>query len=145
MPEAITKYALNSTLGTNEFQPLDQMIVGQKMFVASDTPIVVINRRYTHSEEPVTFAEFSPKINGTLKLTCWISNARFRILEDETTIDTASASEKDVYETVFNISKNKKYSFKLSGISGTGEIGDFKLSGDIVDSNWFEFEEFIMP
>ena len=27
MPEAITKYAINSTLGTNKFKPLDQLLL----------------------------------------------------------------------------------------------------------------------
>lgn len=63
MPEAITKYAINSTLGTSDFKPLDQIIIGQKVFVASNEPIA---RAYTENDEKYYY--FIPSINGVARV-----------------------------------------------------------------------------
>ena len=36
MPEAITKYAINSSLGRNDFVPLDVLIKGYRHLISSD-------------------------------------------------------------------------------------------------------------
>lgn len=41
------KYALNSTLGTDKFKPLDEIILGTKSLLASDNLYSLINRSYS--------------------------------------------------------------------------------------------------
>lgn len=150
MPEAITKYAVNSTLGTDEFQPLDQMIVGQKMFVASDTPIAVGKNIKKVTEDYVVFAKFAPRIGGTLKVSFFLDSSGyqnvtgyFRIQEDGITVFSVDDDESNDFEITINISAKKTYEFSCAASpSDSVTVKNFKISGDIVDSNWFEFENY---
>lgn len=58
------KYALNSTLGTDEFKPLDKLIVGEKLFCSSDTVIAQIYSKLS----PSVNNYFIPKINGIVTI-----------------------------------------------------------------------------
>lgn len=71
MPEAITKYAINSTLGTEDFEPLDVMMMSQKTMVASDnllydvlTSSITSNSSYPKREKNL----FKVKSGGSFKL-----------------------------------------------------------------------------
>ena len=152
MPEAITKYAVNSTLGTDKFQPLDQMIVGQKMFVASGTPIAIKSICRVTSPTPVTIAKFIPQLDGTIQFSCTLEadaysspRAYLSIQEDGTKIfSSVSTGSITNVETILNIQKNKTYSFLLytDSTATMATLDNFKLSGDIVDNNWFTFENY---
>ena len=64
MPEAITKYAVNSTLGTDDFMPLDQIIVNQVKIAPSDNVKLII-REYssTNREDYRTYKSPTYKMN----------------------------------------------------------------------------------
>ena len=64
------KYALNSTLGTEKFKPLDNLILNNRMFVANSDFVVKnfnVNNGAIH-DDVETFAQFKSEIGGTLYL-----------------------------------------------------------------------------
>lgn len=61
------KHALNSTLGTEEFQPLDQIIKGQKILIANDNVIAVISNSLVNGNA-IYPTIFTPKINGVIRI-----------------------------------------------------------------------------
>ena len=150
MPEAITKYAVNSTLGTDKFQPLDQMIVGQKMFVASDTPIFAGKDVFTNVNDYTTFLSFTPELDGTLKISLFLDSSGdsspkgyFRILENGITVFIITDKDSNNVETMINISAKKTYKFECKASASCAVIiNEFKICGSIVDSNWFEVESY---
>ena len=151
MPEAITKYALNSTLGTDEFQPLDKMIVGQKMFVAGDTPIYADMRSLKNVTNYYrTFLSFTPELDGTLKISLFLQSfgdssavGDFRIREGSKIVYVESVKDSNNVETIINISAKKTYKFECKAYIGASVlITNFKISGSIVDRNWFKIESY---
>ena len=150
MPEAITKYAINSTLGTDEFKPLDQIIIGEKVFAANKTPIAPAysNGKYYY---------FIAKLNGALSAKFSISNSSEmynsngsgfvldesdNIIASSITYNVPSDSSLEFYLD-FPVVKGKKYKVKIE--RGTGS-GNFSFSGaffcgQITDYNYFETEE----
>lgn len=144
------KKALNSTLCTEKFQSLDQMIVGQKRFVASDTPIASVSSYSMNSTEWETVVKFVPKIPGIIKGVFNLDSSGyssvtgyFRVQEDGTTVYSVTDSSANDFEFLLNISAEKEYTFDISAsASDSATIKNFVLSGDIVDSNWFTLEIF---
>lgn len=109
MPEAITKYAINSTLGTENFQPLDQLIISQTRIVASEDEYAVFNNLsledvYKGTEEAVQHPQKIKMIRpgtinltGTLKRTVSLGEfalAQFRVYKNGllTATETISSS-----------------------------------------------------
>ena len=151
MPEAITKYALNSTLGTDEFQPLDKMIVGQKMFVASDTPIFVSEKSVsTNANAYTTFLTFTPKLDGQVKISLFLEAwggsdpiGNFFIQENGKMVYSYYTKTSKNVETIIKISAKKTYKFLCAPSPGANVlIKDFTISGSIVDNNWFKIESY---
>lgn len=70
MPEAIAKYALNSTIGTDDFEPLDKIIKGQKTIIASNTPFMplVANADQVGYEAGSIIVTFKVNTKGTARL-----------------------------------------------------------------------------
>lgn len=67
MPEAIAKYALNSTIGTDEFKPLDKIIAGQKALVVSDNIYATLWDKNTYLDNG-DLVKFKMNVNGSAKL-----------------------------------------------------------------------------
>ena len=76
MPEAITKYAINSSLGTKDFIPLDKLMreldAHNKMFVKGDTGLFSHTLHIDikdNKEKPGTYdINFVPEIRGKIRL-----------------------------------------------------------------------------
>ena len=71
------KKALNSTVGTADFQPLNDMVadvkstvIGQRTLAASDSTIkVLLSTQQYFRGEPVTVGNFTPQVNGSVRIT----------------------------------------------------------------------------
>ena len=71
------KHALNSTVGTADFQPLNDMVadvkstvIGQRTLAASDSTIkVLLSTQELFSNRPVTVGTFTPQVNGSVRIT----------------------------------------------------------------------------
>lgn len=63
------KYALNSTLGTSDFESLDKIIKGQKSLVASDNLYCVVSTEYIYTAKGVNKEKtlFKLKADGSFK------------------------------------------------------------------------------
>lgn len=133
MPEAITKYAINSTLGTDEFQPLDKIIKGQRHFASSDVTIAILGDAGSFGFLPKSF---TPKTSGVVKLIGDISGSvgEMRIFEDGNLYKTIASAQMP-YE--ISIKKNAVYTFQAD--NGTG-IDNLKIGAQIVDGSLFEIE-----
>lgn len=73
MPEAITKYAINSSLGTKDFIPLDKLMreldAHNKMFVEGDTVLFSHTLHIEQSKKADTYdINFVPEIRGKIRL-----------------------------------------------------------------------------
>lgn len=73
MPEAITKYAINSSLGTKDFIPLDKLMreldAHNKMFVKGDTVLFSHTLHIDNKKNPGTYdINFVPEIRGKIRL-----------------------------------------------------------------------------
>ena len=73
MPEAITKYAINSSLGTKDFIPLDKLMreldAHNKMFVKGDTVLFSHTLHINIKKNPATYdINFVPEIRGKIRL-----------------------------------------------------------------------------
>lgn len=76
MPEAITKYALNSTLGTPKFKPLDKL----KKVVSSDNLLFYLAKDCDSAISPSNLLlapnfEFKSQISGTIKIKAKVSTS----------------------------------------------------------------------
>ena len=84
MPEAITKYAINSTLGTEEFKPLDKIITDGKSLISSDNLYyqIFIGEKYINGYDDVKTFKIPKKIkfnlNGTINLKYYLYNSSDR-------------------------------------------------------------------
>lgn len=63
------KHALNSTLGTSEFKPLDKIIEGQRTLAASDSVIkVLLSTSQNISSSQLTVGSFTPQVDGSVRI-----------------------------------------------------------------------------
>lgn len=133
MPEAIAKYALNSTLGTEDFQPLDKLIesyiLRNKKYILSDKILAIWkNSIWYRKEEAIEYVigTFKSYISGfaSLELYCYTDNndhRRFswKIYEDDVLISDIilfNESSLDAAKIInpFHIQANKNYKFVIS-------------------------------
>lgn len=142
------KHALNSTLGTTNFEPLDTIIKGQKRIVASDTPLVI----YVNENLPISsgnvkdLGSFVPSVGGTCRMninaTTSGTNA-IEIYKNGSLIHNISFSTSiDEYKDFsfdFNIEKGAIYLFKARCSSGYASIAQVKLCGSTIDSALYSY------
>ena len=153
------KRALNRSLGTKEFKPLDELIKGQKTLIASDNLYSYIGdpskiwsvSRYatwgTSLEIPYTL---KMNTNGSLRL-CYLGRtpdstycARLRIYKNEVlykenvlpiSVNTYVEQSVDV-----TFEKNDVFSFALIEPlnNGEGALTKFRVMADVVDGSLLE-------
>ena len=67
--EEITKYAINSTLGTDKFEPLDKILFNVKTFTPTKESVLVNFGRFyqtLYKQEPLYMGTFKPAVNGSI-------------------------------------------------------------------------------
>ncbi len=130
------KYALNSTLGTAGFKPLDKLIVdnitSNIKVAASDIPIKVLVNSATipHTSDDTEMATFTAKVSGTVRVKASISGSttttkKLWCVRDSTggTLKTASTKDSDSLSIDFNVVKGGTYTVHMS-TTATGLIVD---------------------
>lgn len=143
-------------INSNMNVPLDELIIGQKRYVASDIPLLLLlsgTPSRTKSTTYVTAATFYAKLGGTLKIKCSIRNSSSEYLTqlevtDSTGVSLLSAATgvggvASVEKTI-TVSPNETYymRIKTSNKSYTASIQDIVVGGDIVDYNWISGEAY---
>lgn len=141
------KHALNSTLGTEDFMPLDKLIKGQRTLAASDDIIAVI---FSSSSDTLinkkTFdLSFTPKTNGVIRLhldAFSTSTSNLAILQvngkSSFSIPATSANRNNAFDLA--VGKGVKYTFS---VSGGAYVRKLAIGANIVDGSLFEINEVI--
>ena len=159
MPEAITKYAVNSTLGTDEFEPLDKIIKGQRTYAASDDLLVILAQNLGTVPKDFSIIEnacFKSKVNGSIRVSFFvesISNADYttfhvNIYKDDSIIlgeyDFKIPPRAAEYVSLdIPIEKASKYTFytkqsRANASSTALQLDEMRLCGRIVDISMLE-------
>lgn len=140
------KHALNSTLGTNSFQPLDQIIKGQRTLSASDNIIAPIVTSSVGGSSTYVFGTFIPNTVGSVKLVgigkaYSTSGGSFIVKKngEETNRFTlpynTSTAYGDDFSYVLNIEQGAVYEFSGVGIY----CRTLNVCADVIDGSLFSY------
>lgn len=139
------KHALNSTLGTEDFIPLDKLIKGQRTLAASDTTIAVLVNTNTPSTGKISFTKsFVPKAKGVVR----IKVDGYGTRTDEGYVSVAENGKQlaSLYfpggtrETIsidISVSKNSIYTFSQNSYA---RVYNLSVGAQIVDGSLFEIQ-----
>jgi hypothetical protein len=146
MPEAITKYAINSTLGTDDFEPLDKIIKGQKTIVASEKPLVTLwasnDENTFHNDD--TIVSFRANTSGTAKLSVYgynptPSKTASIVVEingvNYTVLNLTSAVASTLLSSSFSVKKGDVMNIKVSSGYDGITLKDITLCADVMDGS----------
>lgn len=161
MPEAITKFAINSTLGTPKFKPLDKIILGQKMFVESESKLCILpDKQINSNSSPINFSievgKFTPSISGIIKINVSIygassQGARFGILifengKEYKKYEYTTGGQHELSES-FNVKADNEYTISIFNVNPySGErayviFNNASLCGEVRDYNLFMWQD----
>ena len=139
------KYALNSTIGTEDFISLDKLIKGQRTLAASDSTIAIIESSNSGISYDIVFKKsFIPKTDGVVRVIVDIaantSSSYFTIYENGIAITQERFYTGDNRELVhidIPVVKNFVYTFRpMNSVVWSVAIG-----AQIVDGSLFEVKE----
>lgn len=145
MPEAIAKYALNSTIGTDEFEPLDKIIKGQKSIIASERPLAMLlvesAKSYKNGD---IIATFTANTNGTAKLYAERAYSNYKTASICATINginygrisLSTNTYEDVFGDPFSVKKGDIVNITISkdGLDYV-KVKNLTLCADIIDGS----------
>ena len=140
MPEAITKYAVNSTLGTPAFRPIDEIILGTKQLFPGGTSYP-LKSLYTDqiSSGEVLVNRCKMYLNGTIRLSL---NGELRKNNKEVfNFNAKIYINNKLIETV-HIHSTSEYENIPDWISATKNTEIEVKAGDIIE---VKFENTIQP
>ena len=149
MPEAITKYAINSTLGTEDFESIDQMILGSKGLKASDNFYTRLLTQITVDSKE-TFDKtnwFEMKWSGTFKLNINCdynrTSGQIRILKNGSLLYAFGAPDTkptDYFIDSISVTKGDIIGIivKGEGSNGITTINYIDMYADIIDLSAFK-------
>jgi hypothetical protein len=158
MPEAITKYAINSTLGTEQFRPLDQIIIGQKRFVVDET-VLCASKAFTPAKAPTSTAKnglkFIPELDGSVKIDTSITasgissqfdfSVSIKIFQNGLLYSKIEKSFTGggtrLISIPINIDKHSVYEFSVSSTSSSHLETQILIKGSVQDANYFSYVE----
>lgn len=146
------KHAINSTLGTSEFQPLDKIIDGQRTLAASDSVLnVVFSGNETIGENYEIIGGFIPKKNGSVRVIIEYRNssntertfyAHIIREEDNAVIAKNSLSigytQTNVLFVDVPIAAGVSYQIRLFSSNNTTYVTSVKIGAQIVDTSLVE-------
>lgn len=147
MSWAKIKKAINSTLGTEEFKPLDKLILGEKRFVAN-SDIVLHSFISERVALDFTSDKFVSKLNGTLLLKIngsggGSTSCYYHIYENGVEIYKSGFTDlnNSLKTHYLNVVAGNKYHIKVTeNYSGTIYLTTLQLCGMVMDTNYFEIE-----
>lgn len=145
MPEAIAKYALNSTLGTDEFAPLDQIVKGQKTIIASERPLAMLLVGNTKSYKGGDIiATFVANTSGTAKLYAQSAYSNYKTASIYATINGVNFGKislstntyEDVFGEPFSVKKGDIVNITISKDGHDYvKVKNLTLCADIIDGS----------
>ena len=153
------KHAINSTLGTADFQSLDKIIKSQRSYAASDSILAILGTNMEINGngrgKPVLIENISvnSSVEGSLRVkgifkgwTTYDTMACLMVYEDGKEIASSSkenplTGEDYEIEVDFSIKKGKTYTFYIAMVNGSTNprIDDLKLCGQVVDLSMLEY------
>ena len=148
------KYAINSSLGTEEFKPLDEMvqdvkdtIIGQRTLAASDSVIGVLLSNSLEEQYETQIGVFTPETSGSIRLMWEISNTAGRddytrtlkVLENSVEIESYTVSvlrsSTKAFTADLAIKKGKTYVIKRFADTTSQPLNYVKIGANVVDTN----------
>lgn len=144
--EAITKYAINSTLGTADFKPLDRMLIDGKILVSSDSVYanVILSEKETDSTLNIENA-VKIKLRGAVKVVAhvWNTNgngaAWLIVYKNGTEVRRVNGLETSLVEIGLGVSVGDIYTFALyRETRGTAKIDRLDICADVKDGSGLE-------
>ena len=146
------KHAINSTLGTADFKPLDKIIEGQRTLAASDSIIKVISSTSKNIDTASrSFGTFMPKVDGSVRVILNYNSEKETSETCELDIEeegTLIASKKNktynsgtdfIFFVDVNVKKNNVYTIKIFA-SRSMTAKAIEIGASIVDTNLIETE-----
>ena len=157
------KKALNSTLGTSEFQPLDKMIKSQRTYTASDSVLVPLisgaSMAMPSTIKKIPGVTFTSKVNGSIRISGQLTYYRSSSTQDMVAViriyDDNVGSHKDInvaltgqtdqrvseaFEMDIPITKDTTYSFGYYVVNaGAAWLNTLKLCGQITDLSMLDY------
>ncbi len=135
--ESIAKFALNSTLGTDEFQPLDKIFNGNWRFVISSNLFATYLTNITNPQTYIYDLGCSLKFNceGIVRLNCASIIVPRQTIElylykndvieqTSTATNTDAADKTEYFQFNVNIEKDATYSLKAKTTANAGVTFD---------------------
>ena len=152
MPEAITKYAINSTLGTEDFKPLDKIITDGKSLISSDNlyyQIFVGEKRIFGYDIEKTFKipkKIKFNLNGAINLKCYLYNTSDRnyavldVYKNNVLYKSLiGAPQETLSSQLIEVNKKDEFYFIFKNTSrGTDNISHLKdlfIYADVIDTS----------
>lgn len=142
------KHALNSTLGTDDFKPLDEIIRGQRTLAASDATIAVISGSQDYVRSGAVLPSFVAKTKGVVRVTvsgamvdAMIGEVYLLILRDGNKVESLYFSTKAgaTYSVDVSVEEGSEISFEIS--KGVFDCKYIHIGAQIVDGSLFEVKE----
>lgn len=157
MPEAITKYAINSTLGTEDFKPLDKIITDGKSLISSDNLYyqIFIGEKYISGLDDVKTFKIPKKIkfnlNGTINLKYYLYNSSDRnhaVLElyknNVLYKSLIGTPQETLRSQLIEVNKKDEFYFILKNTSPGGDnhsyLKDLFIYADVIDTSGITVE-----
>ena len=145
------KYAMNSTLGTSEFKPLDKIIEGQRTWGAGEPTIKILRESFSSMSE-TELGTFTPKVGGSIRIAANLVNthasyasstATLYVYEGDTLISYTKADSIANISVPFSmdiaITAGVKYTVtaKLDQ-SSNNRIVNARVCGNLIDASLME-------
>jgi hypothetical protein len=151
MPEAITKYAVNSTLGTENFKPLNMLLIDEyrKGFRYIPNPegdrLASMQGSYSNTEDSRRYSLiFNPQISGRILVKYYSTNdlrrVRLDIYEGNELIFNDNQISEDEKQKEIEIKENKEYTFTFYNTNNIGRNVNIYLDlyGTVIIGGFFE-------
>ena len=129
MSWAEVKHAINSTVGTSEFKPLDEIVRGNWNLIESENVYIAEKPSYSQSSGIYSLSNsFKMHTNGTVRLRLkaeFSAGYTFQIYKNGTLVDSlakAGANNEIVFIVTVSVKTNDIFTFKLVRTSGSTGI-----------------------
>lgn len=140
------KHAINSTLGTTNFKPLDKIIdetdkKGKNFVIEESSPSIISSSGYVSSGTP-KIINFYPQISGRVKIS-FVSSSSYSVTcivaEETQNITQLQSSDSQTQTYELNISADKTYTFTIQ-TGRSNQPYNFNLLASILQYGYYNYE-----
>lgn len=149
------KHAINSTLGTADFKPLDKIIEGQRTLAASDSVIRVLKATETRITSSVNCGTFTPKIGNSVRIVAGVrglassgstsfslnivrADGDSAVVATRTVTVTLPITSQTIVDVDVPIEANSPYKVEIDSSHTTNYVCYVNVCANIIDSNLVE-------